>query len=358
MACILVVDDRFLNRHFLLSLLGYGGHRLLEAANGAAALEIVRAERPDLVITDVLMPHMDGYEFVARLRAEPAIAGTPVIFYTATFRERDTKAQADASGVTWVLAKPSEPEAILHMVQQALGLSSDATPLTSGTADATEKQILTLTDQLGDEVKDLDVGAALRRFGGNLPVYLRALHSFVADARAIDQQLPERVSADVSAGQRDHVHRSLHTLKGLAATIGATPLANLAAQAQAGDLAELAALLPQVKSATLQAVDAAKMLAARLKEISKPEMSKPPGGAVSVSDAPPLRVELQALASLLKEANMDALTVCEQIMQRRPANAMPTEFEILAQAVNRLDFQTALRVCDDILQQPLHQPQW
>ena len=357
MACILVVDDRFLNRHFLLSLLGYGGHRLLEAATGAAALDLVRAERPDLVITDVLMPHMDGYEFVARLRADPATAETAVIFYTATFRGREANAQADACGVTWVLAKPSEPEAILHMVQQALGLSADAAPLTSGMVDATEKQILAITDQLGDVVKELDVKAALHRFGGNLPVYLRALHSFFTDARAIDQQLPERVSTDVSAGQRDHVHRSLHTLKGLAATIGAKPLADLAAQAQAGDLAQLAALLPQVKSATQQAVDAAKMLAARLKEISKPEMSKPPGGTASASDAPPLRDELQVLAGLLKEANMNALSVCEQIMQRR-ANAMPAEFETLAQAVNRLDFQSALRVCDGILQQPLPPPQW
>lgn len=357
MACILVVDDRFLNRHFLLSLLGYGGHRLLEAATGAAALDIVRAERPDLVITDVLMPHMDGYEFVAHLRADPAIADTVVIFYTATFRGREANAQADACGVTWVLPKPSEPEAILHMVQQALGLSPDATPLVSGTADATEKQILTITDQLGDAVKALDVKAALRRFGGNLPVYLRALQSFFTDARAIDQQLPARVSTDVSAGQRDHVHRSLHTLRGLAATIGAKPLANLATQAQAGDLVELAALLPQVKSATQQAVDAAKMLAARLKEIPKPEMSKLPDGAVPVSCTPPLRDELQALASLLKESNMNALSVCEQIMQRRPANAMPAEFETLAQAVNQLDFQSALRICDRILQQSLQQPQ-
>ena len=358
MACILVVDDRFLNRHFLLSLLGYGGHRLLEAANGAAALDIVRAERPDLVITDVLMPQMDGYEFVAQLRADPAIASTVVMFYTATFRGREANAQADACGVTWVLAKPSEPEAILHMVHQALGLSSDATPPTSGMPDATKKQILTITEQLGGEGKELDVEAALGRFGGNLPVYLRALHSFFADARAIDQQLPDRVSADVSAGQRDHVHRWLHTLKGLAGTIGAKPLATLATRAQAGDVAELAALLPQVKSATLQAADAAKSLAARLEEIPKPEMSKPPAGGTSASDTPPSRAELQTLASLLKEANMDALSVCEQIMQRRPANAMPAEFEILARAVNQLDFPTALRVCDDILQRSLQQAQW
>src|SRR5688572_14880107 len=58
MATILIVDDRPTNREFLLTLLGYGGHRLLEATDGAAALELVRAERPDLVIAGIVMPTM------------------------------------------------------------------------------------------------------------------------------------------------------------------------------------------------------------------------------------------------------------------------------------------------------------
>src|SRR2546429_5758373 len=82
MATILIVDDRPTNRQFLLTLLGYSDHRLLEAANGAEALERVRTERPDLVITDILMPTMDGYEFVRHLRADPDLASLPVIFYT------------------------------------------------------------------------------------------------------------------------------------------------------------------------------------------------------------------------------------------------------------------------------------
>ncbi|TMH87341.1 MAG: response regulator [Betaproteobacteria bacterium] len=73
MAKILIVDDRPTNRQFLLTLLGYTGHRLLEAADGAEALDLARAERPDLVITDILMPTMDGYEFVQQLRADPHV---------------------------------------------------------------------------------------------------------------------------------------------------------------------------------------------------------------------------------------------------------------------------------------------
>jgi two-component system, cell cycle sensor histidine kinase and response regulator CckA len=68
MAKILVVDDAAPNRRFLVKLLGYGAHPLLEAGDGAEALRLCQAERPDLVISDVLMPTMDGFELVRLLR--------------------------------------------------------------------------------------------------------------------------------------------------------------------------------------------------------------------------------------------------------------------------------------------------
>src|SRR5204863_2768638 len=99
MANILIVDDQPANREVLSSLLAYGGHRLLEASNGAEALQVTRGEHPDLVITDILMPVMDGYEFVKQLRADPSIAQTPVIYYTAHYLEREARALAEKSGI-------------------------------------------------------------------------------------------------------------------------------------------------------------------------------------------------------------------------------------------------------------------
>ena len=124
-ATILIVDDHVLNREFLMTLLGYGGHRLLEAANGAEGLKMVHAERPDLVISDILMPNMDGYEFVTRMHSDPATADVPIIFYTATYREREAMAVAQACGVRWVLPKPSDPDVILRTVHEALGLAAE-----------------------------------------------------------------------------------------------------------------------------------------------------------------------------------------------------------------------------------------
>src|SRR5207244_10848913 len=126
MAKILIVDDRPTNRQFLLTLLGYTGHRLFEAADGAEALDLVRAERPDLVITDILMPTMDGYELVQDLRANPDIAATQVIFYTATYSTPEAQLLAKACGVDTVLRKPSDPEERRAAVSRALGASVSA----------------------------------------------------------------------------------------------------------------------------------------------------------------------------------------------------------------------------------------
>ena len=120
MANILIVDDNPTNRGLLVTLLGYRGHSLREAADGGEALALVSSERPDLVITDILMPTMDGYEFVRRLRSVREIAHTPVIFCTAHFREYDAKDLARECGVDYVLVKPLDLEAVEAAVDACL----------------------------------------------------------------------------------------------------------------------------------------------------------------------------------------------------------------------------------------------
>jgi len=107
MASILIVEDRAVDRLFLTTLLGYQGHGTLEASDGAEALALVQSRRPHLVISDVMMPTMDGYEFVRQMRAIPAVAETPVIFYTATYHEREARALAERCGPASAWIGPS-----------------------------------------------------------------------------------------------------------------------------------------------------------------------------------------------------------------------------------------------------------
>lgn len=105
-------------------LLGYAGYRVFEATDGAEALDVARREQLALIISDILMPVMDGIEFANRLHAEPAIAHIPIIFYTATYRASEARMLAQTCGVAAVLGKPAEPQTILDAVSAALGSDS------------------------------------------------------------------------------------------------------------------------------------------------------------------------------------------------------------------------------------------
>ncbi|MET0266576.1 MAG: EAL domain-containing protein [Duganella sp.] len=166
-ATILIVDDHVLNREFLMTLLGYGGFRLIEASNGAEGLKMALADKPDLVISDILMPNMDGFEFVTRMHENAATAEVPVIFYTATYREREALAVAQSCGVRWVLPKPSDPEVIMRTVQEALGQDVallEAEPEVSSAALpglAPEKRLSDIDHQVAEYLDELESSSLL-----------------------------------------------------------------------------------------------------------------------------------------------------------------------------------------------------
>jgi CheY-like chemotaxis protein len=123
---ILIVDALSGNRNFLATLLRDQGHRVLEASNGREGLAAVQAEHLDLVITDVLMPVMDGYEFVRQLRLDPQTSPIPVLFYTAPYSEREARELSRSVGVSFVLTKPAESTEVLKIVNRVLAGKSEA----------------------------------------------------------------------------------------------------------------------------------------------------------------------------------------------------------------------------------------
>lgn len=119
MATILIVDERALDRE-LTAVLGYHGHRLLKIADGDDALEIVRSEKPDLVLTDVLLPEPAGYYFVQHLRSDASLAQPRVVFLAAAYVEAEARALAHACGVSRLVTTPTGSEALLAVVNAAL----------------------------------------------------------------------------------------------------------------------------------------------------------------------------------------------------------------------------------------------
>jgi signal transduction histidine kinase/response regulator RpfG family c-di-GMP phosphodiesterase len=154
MAAILIVDDHAANREFLTTLLGYRDHRTWQACDAMEALTLARSVRPDLIITDILMPAMDGYEFVRQLRLDPQIANTPVIFCTADYREREAQQLARACGVAHLLIKPCDPELVLRTVESALGLATE-TLVRAPPQEFDRDHLRLVTDKLSGKAAEL-----------------------------------------------------------------------------------------------------------------------------------------------------------------------------------------------------------
>ena len=117
---ILVVDDNREGREYVRIVLQAAGHAVLEADDGDRALELVLHEKPDLVITDLLMPRMDGFELIRRLRGEPETVAMRIIVLSATFREQEARTLGEALGVGCFLVKPVLPDPLLAAVDAAL----------------------------------------------------------------------------------------------------------------------------------------------------------------------------------------------------------------------------------------------
>ena len=154
MSKILVVDDQPMNRELLADILRHCGHAVLEASDGYAALAVVKSDRPDLVIADVEMPTMDGYEFLRQLRNDLEIARMPVIFFSATYNESEVGSIAKACGVSHVLTKPIETAALISAINAALSTRPELTEAVA--AEFEQGHLRLLTDKLHEKVQELE----------------------------------------------------------------------------------------------------------------------------------------------------------------------------------------------------------
>lgn len=170
MISILVVDDHPDGRELLVTLLGYRGYRMLAASDGREGLKLVEQERPDLVIADVLMPVMDGFEFVKQVRANPDIAQTRVIFYTASYHEQAAMDLARKCGVLAVLTKPAEPELLLTTVEKVLQ-DVGGQPVCAEPLELDQQHLRLMTDKLKTMADSL--GLANQRYAALIDINLQ-----------------------------------------------------------------------------------------------------------------------------------------------------------------------------------------
>jgi two-component system, cell cycle response regulator DivK len=116
---ILYVEDNELNRKIVRDLLRHTSYKLIEASDGETGVQTALEQRPGLILMDVQLPKISGFEATRRLRAEPATADTPIIAITSFALSGDEQKAKDAGASTY-LAKPYSPFTLLGMIRKLL----------------------------------------------------------------------------------------------------------------------------------------------------------------------------------------------------------------------------------------------
>ena len=117
---ILVVEDTADNRQILRDLLTNAGFELIEATDGESGVGLAATQRPDLILMDVQLPVLDGYEAARRIRADAGLAHIPIIAVTSYALSGD-EAKARAAGCDGYVAKPFSPRMLLAKIREFLG---------------------------------------------------------------------------------------------------------------------------------------------------------------------------------------------------------------------------------------------
>ena len=116
---ILVVEDTEDNRKIIRDLLSSVGYELIEAMDGAEGVALAQRERPDLILMDIQLPVLDGYEATRRIRAIPELAAVPIIAVTSYALSGD-EAKTRAAGCDGYVAKPFSPRQLLAKIREFL----------------------------------------------------------------------------------------------------------------------------------------------------------------------------------------------------------------------------------------------
>ncbi|MFM5586290.1 PAS domain S-box protein [Aeromonas rivipollensis] len=240
-ARVLLVEDNAINREVVLELLCNSGLVIETAVNGQEALTLVRQHPYDLILMDIQMPVMDGYDATRAIRALSGLARLPILALTASAFEEDRKA-CESAGMNDFIAKPVTPAKLFEALQRWLPNKGMVEPVVEPGEQYLSRA--PLADPLArlQGVPGLDLQQGLAALQGKQDKYLALLRHF-ANEHGQDMVL---LHHHLQTGDSTSATRLVHTLRGVASTLGMVELARQCLQLEqtlAGDGPEPTALM-------------------------------------------------------------------------------------------------------------------
>ncbi|MES9939234.1 MAG: transporter substrate-binding domain-containing protein [Candidatus Thiodiazotropha sp. 6PLUC1] len=321
---VLLVEDNPINQQVGEELLTSRGVEVMVADSGKAALEILAKTRFDLVLMDIQMPDMNGYEVTEIVRRDPRLIDMPVIALTADVLE-DARASALASGMNDFIAKPIDPERFYTVVSKYLALS---TPEEKG------GKIDDPTQAMLQPISGVEVLDGLPRSGWNVSLYIKLLRDFNS-YHADDVKMLKRL---LNQGDESEAQRLLHSLKGAAGNIGANQLylscqkveKHMLDGISENDLTELQHCLDEVT-----------------KGIGKLPQNQEHGNSQLIENPIPWNELVAEMAGLLKQGNVRAMDLLPSV-RLYTSDQQPERVARLEEMLDRYRFDEGLQLLGQI----------
>jgi two-component system sensor histidine kinase/response regulator len=243
---VLVVEDTQANRKVVQRVLEKRGHACTLADNGREAFELVRNEKYDVILMDVQMPIMDGFQATAAIRAWEAKSGvlpTPIIAITAHAMQGD-RDRCLAAGMTDYIAKPLDILELAQVIERhgAYSSGSSSSPIDPNASSASVRA-------LRPQTESFDLGSVMQRLRGDRGLLADLAQCYIEDYPGLLEALKQALEA----GNYSEARRNSHSIKGLALNFDARLTAQIAAameqDARDNNLPAVAARVPELEQA-------------------------------------------------------------------------------------------------------------
>jgi PAS domain S-box-containing protein len=359
-ARILLVEDNEINQQVAEEILEQAGLRVTIAADGQKAVDAVNGQEFDLVLMDVQMPVMDGYQATKAIRREARFHKLPIIAMTASAMIQD-KEMALAAGmndhvgkpidtnelfttlVKWIPPRPSEkPQAPTSSGPALSDGSTEAGSSVIGTAPSAEAPAPAPAPAEDDfpPLAGIDVPSGLKRVGGNRKLYRKLLLKFLDDYPAT----PAQVRSAFDAGDRELAQRLAHTVKGVAGNIGAQDLFAAGGELEGAIKKGRETIdepLAGFRTALALVLDSLKALAPA-RPVPAPTLGDE-GETASLEDRTALLAKLDELEPLIQKRNVKALKgAVEELSSRAWPAAYASAAADLARQVGKYKYKDAM----------------
>lgn len=328
---VLLVEDSIFNQEIARELLSSAGAFVDIVNNGKKAVEAVSKENYDMVLMDIQMPIMGGYEATKLIRNDEKNKELPIIAMTANSMQ-GAKEECKASGMNDYVSKPVDPDNLFAVMRKWIN------PVVGRQNNESEKRNNIAIENKTNmdfprKLHGINVESGLKRLNGNAKLYKELLIAFAKEYASFDQEL----RSSIEKNEKDIVLSLLHKLKGIAGNISAYEIQNCAEKLENVVLKDDKEKIYNLVIMLSMALHSFGMV---VKEISKTKETVVPNSEKELN-IKEIQKKLQELELYIWEDNVDAKKALEELKKYIYGSIFSEEMQALSESISNFDFEAA-----------------